>query len=153
MKKKYIVLIVIGCVLTFIFEVALATGLILLGEFSPQECEVDVEGYRLVKDEADNDIIIVRYDFENEGKSSTNLLNEYYIQLYQKGVGLVEVYELPKECHYNEEDQYREIRGGASYVVEIAYELIDTTSDVEVVIEDYDLYFPDTETEYIRLAK
>lgn len=153
MKKRYIVLIVLGCVIFFLFISSIVIIPFFFNDISTSDCNIEFDSYRLVKDDAGNDIIILKYNLENNGKYITCFANECYLELYQNGVGLIEAYDLPQECHYNSEDQCRNLKGGASYEIEVAYELTDTTTDVEVILEDYKSFKSKTKTEIISISE
>lgn len=153
MKKRYIVLIVLACVIFFLISASITVAPFFLTVTSSNDCNIKYDSYRLVKDDAGNDIIILKYNLENNGKYITCFVNECYIELYQDGVGLIEAYDLPQECNYNPDDQCRNLKGGASYGIEVAYELTNTTTDVEVILEDYDFFKSKKQTEIISISK
>ncbi len=144
MKKWHIVLIVISAIFfiiitpifspitMFLFGIAdITTGI---------NAEVEIDSYRLCKDVDGDDIIIIKYLLKNEGKEPTSLIYEGDFYAYQNGVGLTEyTEELPKECDYDLEDQYKNIKGGVEYYAEIAYLLEYPDKDVEVEVNDYGL--------------
>lgn len=55
---------------------------------------------------------------------------------YQGGVGLNGAYFLSDSAKYSADNQTKEIKKGASIEVEVAYELNDTTTDVEVEVKE-----------------
>ena len=55
---------------------------------------------------------------------------------YQNGVGLNSAFVLDDSANYSSDNQTKEIKKGASIEVEVAYELNDTTSDIEVEVEE-----------------
>lgn len=57
-------------------------------------------------------------------------------EVYQNGVGLNGAYFLDDSANYNAENQTKEIKKGASIEVEVAYELNDTTTDIEVEVKE-----------------
>ncbi|MBQ4101255.1 MAG: DUF5067 domain-containing protein, partial [Oscillospiraceae bacterium] len=64
----------------------------------------------------------------------------FYIALdatvYQNGVGLNESYFLSDSANYSSDNQTKEIKKGASIEVEVAYELNDETTDIEVEVKE-----------------
>lgn len=56
--------------------------------------------------------------------------------VYQAGVGLNKAFVLDDSEKYSADNQTKEIKKGASIEVEVAYELNDTTTDIEVEVEE-----------------
>lgn len=149
MKKQYIVLIVVVAVVATINLCIISPLLLFWGGtiydsvlFSPSygKAEIQIDSYRLCKDQDGDDIIVIQYLLKNKGKEPTTLYYEGEFLVYQNGVSLNEcVDELPKECDYDLEDQYKNVKGGNEYYAEIAYEL-DSFDDVEVEVIDYGFF-------------
>ena len=154
MKKGHIALIVIVAVVAFCavsFFTIYSPIIMLLGgtvfEIADGgDAQSETDSYRLCEDEDGKDVIIIKYLLKNSGKDSTALINEGDFYVYQDGVSLTECYEgLPKECDYDTEDQYKNIKGGIEYGAEIAYYLEYPDKDVEVEVDDYGLFDDDKE--------
>ena len=146
MKKSHIALIVIACVVaayavfSYFIPMSMFFGSIFMDGFSGNEAKIEIDGYRLCKDANGDDVVIIRYLLKNDGEEPTCLIWEGDFYVYQNGVGLTECYEeLPKECDYDTEDQFKNIKGGVEYCAEIAYLLNDPDADVEVEVDDYGL--------------
>lgn len=141
MKKGHIILIAVAVVfVTTIFPFIF----IFSGAFSSIDyrAEIEIDSYRLCENEDGDDIIIIKYLLKNTGKEPTALYYEGNFYAYQDGVGLNEyLEELPKECNYDLEDQYKNIKSGVEYYAEIAYLLESPDKDVEVEVDDYRLLF------------
>ncbi len=153
MKKRYIVLIVVACVVVFVALSALVISPMLINGINGTQFESEIVDYRLTKDEDNKDVIIVGINFKNKGKYTDMPYSYCNVRVFQNGVGLVEAYELPKEYDYNSDNQYIELKGGASHKIEFAYELMDTKTDVEIEIEDYSFFFPKNKTKTFKIAK
>ena len=151
MKKRYIVLIVVACILFFMVPVGLFVGAFIFEGITYGQANVEIDSYRLCEDKDGNDIIIVKYLLENNGKESTCLFYESDIYVYQNGVSLTEAYELPKKCDYDESDRDKQIKGGAKYYAEVAYELEDKEKPVEVEVTDYSFLKDDLKTKTFKL--
>ncbi len=99
--------------------------------------QVDIQSCRLAKDFEGKDVVIVKYLFKNV---SSNNAAAFYIAIdesvYQNGVGLNEAFILADSANYSSDNQTKEIKKGASIEVEVAYELNDTTSDIEVEVKE-----------------
>lgn len=138
MKKRYIVLIVVGAILMALLPAALVFTGILIDVNMDSEVQIEIDSYRLCQDAYGDDVIIVKYLLKNDGEETTSLWNEGDIYAYQNGVSLTEYYEdIPKEWDYNMEDQNRNVKGGYEFYAEIAYLLEDPNADVEVEVDDY----------------
>ncbi len=98
---------------------------------------VDIQSCRLAKDFEGKDVVIVKYLFANV---SNDTPTAFYIamddQVYQNGVGLNEAFILDDSANYSSDNSTKEIKKGASIEVEIAYELNDTTTDIEVEVRE-----------------
>jgi len=138
MKKRYIVLIVVGAILMALLPAALVFTGIMIDVNMDSKVQIEIDSYRLCQDAYGDDVIIVKYLLKNEVKEPTTLWNEGDFYVYQNGVSLTEYCEeLPKECDYDTEDQYRNVKGGYEYYAEIAYLLEYPDGDVEVEVDDY----------------
>ena len=146
MKKSYIALIVAVAIFANILILSFLLpmigywfGLVFFSsDTSHDNAEIEIVDYRLCEGKDGEDIIIVKYLLKNNGKDPTALGYEGNFYAYQEGIGLVECYEeLPKECNYDLDDQYKNIKGGVEYYAEIAYVLEFSDKDVEILVEDY----------------
>ena len=103
-----------------------------LGDYS-----VQIQSCRLAKDYEGKDVVIVKYLFKNHNDDDSAA---FYIAfddtVYQNGVGLKEAYVLDDSANYNSDNQMKEIKKGASIEVEVAYQLNDTTTDIEVEVKE-----------------
>ncbi len=143
MKKGHVILIAVAAIIVVLLSspAALFFGGVLLDFTIGTKAEIEVDNYRLCEDKNGEDVIIIRYRLKNEGKEPTALFYEGDFYAYQNGVGLTEyIEELPKECDYDLEDQYKNIKGGVEYYAEIAYLLESPDEDVEVEVVDYGLF-------------
>lgn len=103
-----------------------------LGDYS-----VEIESCRLAKDYEGDDVVIVKYLFTNDKDDDATA---FYLAIedavYQDGVGLNEAIFLDDSANYSSDNQMKEIKKGASIEVEVAYELNDTTTDIEVEVKE-----------------
>ncbi len=110
-----------------------------IGDYS-----VVIDSCRLAKDFEGKDVVIVKYIFTNvSSDESTAFYTAFDETVYQNGVGLNESYILDDSADYSSDNQTKEIKKGASLEVEVAYELNDTTTDIEVEVTEW-LSFDDT---------
>lgn len=147
MKKSHLIALLAVIAAFIIIAVTVFSPFIMLmfgslvGLTTGVNAEVNIDSYRICQDDEGNDIIIIKYLLINDGKEPTCLCYEADCYVYQNGVSLSEYYgdetELPKECNYDSEDQYRNVKGGVSYYAEIAYILEYPDADVEVEVNDY----------------
>lgn len=110
-----------------------------LGDYS-----VEIMSCRLAKDYSGKDVVIVKYLFKNVSDDDATA---FWIALddnvYQNGIGLNTAYMVEDDANYSSDNQMKEIKKGASLEVEVAYELNDTTTDIEVEVKEL-ISFNDT---------
>lgn len=103
-----------------------------LGKYS-----VTIDSCRMAQDYEGKPVVIVKYNFTNVSDENPAA---FYIAFddnaYQGGVGLNESDLLPDSANYSSDNQMKEIKQGATLAVEVAYTLNDTTTDVEVEVEE-----------------
>lgn len=97
---------------------------------------VEIKSCRLAKDYEGDAVVIVKYGFTNNGDDATSFMVAFEDAAYQGGVGLNEAYVLDDSAEYNADDQTKEIKTGATLDVEVAYELNDETTDVEIEVKE-----------------
>lgn len=86
----------------------------------------------------DKNILIVTYVFTNNSDDSKAFMYAVTDKLFQNGVELGTVYSSwGMEDEYNFDNKSKEIKPGVSLDVQCAYELNDTTTDVEVEITEW----------------
>ena len=110
-----------------------------IGDYS-----VVFDSCRLAEDYEGDPVVIVKYVFTNikrdDSISFTTAFKDY---VYQNGIGLNKAFILDDSANYSSDNQTKEIKKGASIEVEVAYELNDTTTDIEVEVEEF-ISFNDT---------
>lgn len=97
---------------------------------------VEIKSCRLAKDFEGKDVAIITYGFTNNADDATAFTFAFDDQVYQNGVGLNNAYFLADSANYAEDNQTKEIKTGATLDVEVAYELNDTTTDLEVEVKE-----------------
>lgn len=103
-----------------------------LGQYS-----VEIKSCRLAKDYEGDPVVIVLYGFSNvSSEESGSFMFCFDDVVYQNGVGLNEAYILDEDANYSADNQTKEIKKGATLDVEVAYELNDTTTDIEVEVKE-----------------
>ncbi|MBQ7416151.1 MAG: DUF5067 domain-containing protein [Oscillospiraceae bacterium] len=114
---------------------------------------VVIDSCRLAKDYEGNAVVIVKYVFKNVGDDDAAA---FYVTfddtVYQDGVGLNEAYILDESANYSADNQRKEIKKGASIEVEVAYELNDTTTDIEVEVKELFSFDDTTITKTFSIA-
>ena len=103
-----------------------------LGKYS-----VTIDSCRLASDYEGNAVVIVKYTFKNvSDEDPASFMFAFDDAVYQNGVELEHAYFLADDANYDSENQSKDIKKGASLAVEIAYELDDTTTSIEVEVEE-----------------
>lgn len=103
-----------------------------IGEYS-----LVIDSCRLAKDYEGKSVVIVKYIFtNNEDDDPASFYVTFDDEVYQDGVSLNGAYFLDDSANYSSDNQTKEIKKGASIEVEVAYELNNTTSDIEVEVKE-----------------
>ena len=98
---------------------------------------VAIDSCRLAKDYEGKEVIIVKYVYTNVSNDEpTAFYIAFDAAVYQNGVELNEAYILDDSANYSADNQTKAIKKGASLDVEVAYTLNDTTTDIEVEVEE-----------------
>ncbi len=98
--------------------------------------KVDILSCRLAKDYSGKDVVIVKYKFTNNDEKPTSFMVAFSDKVYQNGVGLNNAYILDDSASYSSDNRTKDIKKGSSLDVEVAYELNDTTTDIEVEVSE-----------------
>ena len=103
-----------------------------LGDYS-----IEIDSCRLAYDFEGKEVVIVKYIFTNvSDDSAAAFYLTFEDSVYQNGVGLNESYFVDDSANYSSDNQMKEIKQGATLEVEVAYELNDTETDIEVEISE-----------------
>jgi hypothetical protein len=97
---------------------------------------VVIDSFRMAEDYQGNDVIIVKYLFTNNSDESDSFMLAVDEIAYQDGVELQESIFVDDSANYSMDNQSKKIRPGVTLAVEVAYELSDTTTDVEIEVEE-----------------
>ena len=115
---------------------------------------VEIKSCRLAKDYQGKAVVIVKYLYKNiANDDATAFYVAFDETVYQNGVGLNEAYVLDDSADYNSDNQTKEIKKGASLEVEVAYELNDTTTDIEVEVKELFSFDDTTITKTFTIAQ
>ena len=98
--------------------------------------DVIIESCRLATDYEGEPIVIVKYKFTNNGDEPACFAWSLEYDAFQDGVGLNECYFADDSANYSSDNQTKEIKRGSSLSVEVAYELNDSTTDVEIEVSE-----------------
>lgn len=98
---------------------------------------VEIDSCRLAKDYEGKPVVIVKYLFTNVADdNAVSFMVAFDDAVYQGGVGLNSAYFLKDSAKYSSDNQTKEIKKGATLEVEVAYELNDSETDVEVEVKE-----------------
>lgn len=97
---------------------------------------VVIDSCRLAKDFEGKDVVIVKYIFTNNSDTPTAFYLTFEDNVFQDGIGLNESYVVADNANYSSDNQTKEIKQGSSLDVEIAYELNDSTTDIDVEVSE-----------------
>ncbi len=141
MKRVYVLLL--AAVMAFAFagcgttdaepEEATPTDAGVLGNY-----EVSIGDCDVVKDYDGNDAIAISIDFTNNGEEATSFEGSMVYDVFQDGVELdsTSVYVDEDSFDCLDDDSYKDIQPGKSIEVIITKELENTTSPVDIEIEE-----------------
>lgn len=98
---------------------------------------VQVKSARMGKTYDGKNAIVITYTYTNNNPEPQAFAYTIEDSVFQNDVGLNKAYVLTDSDNYTDDNQYKEIKKGATLDVEVAYELNDTTSDIEVELTEY----------------
>lgn len=138
-------LIAIGIIFAFI--VVLAALSLLASDDNTEEISggnnsnlgnyiVDIVSCRIAEDYEGKPVVIVKYKFTNNSDNAEAFLYAIDANVYQNGIGLNEAWSIDASANYDNSNQTKEIKKGATLEVEVAYKLNDTKTDIEVEVEE-----------------
>lgn len=98
---------------------------------------VEIKDARISKTYDSKPAIVITYAFTNNSSESTAFYLAFEDEAFQNDIGLNRAYTLIDGDPYNEDNQTKQIKTGATINVDVAYELNDTESDVVVEVSEY----------------
>ncbi len=96
--------------------------------------KVEILSCRLAKTYDNKPAIIVKYAFTNNDDEAKSFMFALKDNVFQNGIGLNKAYMMNDSANYSSDNQTKEIKTGATIEVEVAYELNDETTDIEVEV-------------------
>ena len=100
--------------------------------------ELLYKGASIMKDREGNDALVLTLDFTNNSEETTDYFWAIYETVMQNDTELetAVVYLNEETLEAVDDSQYQNVDPGATFEVQTAYELIDTTGEVEVTFEE-----------------
>lgn len=98
---------------------------------------VEIKDARISKTYDGKPAIVITYAFTNNSSESTAFYLAFEDEAFQNDIGLNRAYTLTDGDSYNEDNQTKQIKTGATIDVDVAYELNDSESDVVVEVSEY----------------
>ncbi|MBQ4626839.1 MAG: DUF5067 domain-containing protein [Clostridia bacterium] len=98
---------------------------------------VEIKDARITETYDGKAAVVITYGFTNNAENAVSFSTAFEATPYQGGVGLNEAFMLRDGDPYTSDNQYKEIKTGATIDVDIAYELNDTETDIEVEVEEF----------------
>lgn len=102
-----------------------------VGEGTLDEYAIKFTGASLAKDYEGNDVIVISYDFTNNGEEATSAMVSLYIQAFQDGVELDAAYGISGDDGYSADNSMKDLQTGATLNCQSAF-VLTSTSPVEV---------------------
>ena len=99
--------------------------------------EVVIDSCRLAEDYEGKPVVIVKYQFTNNSDNASAFCWTLEANVFQNGIGLNESYVVDDSANYSSDNQIKEIKKGATLAVEVAYELNDATTPIDVEVSEY----------------
>lgn len=97
---------------------------------------VEIKSARFSKTYDGKDAVIVTYGFTNNSSNPSSFSFAIEDAAFQNGIGLNETYFLEDGDSYSSDNQTKEIKTGSTLDVDVAYELNDSTSDIEIEVKE-----------------
>ncbi len=97
--------------------------------------KIEIVSCRIDRNLLDEDIVIIKYAFTNNGDDPASFAGALETNVYQNDIGLNET--IFGDDNYESDAQLKEIKKGATLELEIAYKLDDKTTDVEVEVKEF----------------
>ncbi len=114
---------------------------------------VEINSCRLAKDYEGKDVVIVKYIFTNNSDNPQSFSFSIEDNVFQNGIGLNESLFVSDNAGYSSDNQMKEIKKGSSLEVEVAYELNDTTTDIDVEVSELISFSDDIVTKSFSIAQ
>lgn len=100
---------------------------------------ITIKDYKLANIKDDRNALIINIDYTNNGSDGKSFLDVFNRKAFQSGIEIDGVYFSFGDGTFETKNSSREIKNGATLPVQIAFELMDRTSPVEVEInKSYD---------------
>lgn len=112
---------------------------------------VEIKESRITKTYDGKPVIVVTYGFTNNSENPTSFCTAFEANAYQGGIGLNESFGVDMDDPYTTDNQFKEIKTGATLDVDVAYELNDTETDVEIEVEEFLGWTDDKVTKIFKL--
>ena len=97
---------------------------------------LEILSCRLAKDYEDKDIVIVKYAFTNNSDDAASFMFAFEDAVFQNGIGLNETIFAADSAGYSSDNQTKEIQKGATLEVEVAYNLNDSETKIDVEVKE-----------------
>ena len=120
-----------------------------IGDYS-----LEIDSCRIAKGLEGQPVVIVKYIFSNvNDDDAVSYSGAFNDAVYQNGVGLNEAWFVDDSAEYNMDNQNKEIKKGATLEVEVACELNDTSTDIEVEVSELFSFDDTTITKTLSLGE
>ncbi len=117
------------------------------------DCAVEIKSCRLAKNYEGKKVAIITYVFTNKSDTAQAFFTAVSDAVFQNGVGLNKAYVLDESANYSEDNQTKAIKKDASIEVEVAYELNDDTTDLDVEVKEWISLNDDKITKTFKIAE
>lgn len=97
---------------------------------------VEIKSCRLTEDYEGKKVIVITYGFTNYSDDAASFMVATNAEAFQGGIGLNQTLFVKDGDPYSSDDQMKDIKSGASLDVEVAYDLNDETTPVDVEVTE-----------------
>lgn len=114
---------------------------------------VTIDSCRIAEDWEGNPIAIIKYTFTNNSKEAASFNVAFSDSAYQDGIEMEHCYFMDDSANYSADNQSKKIKPDASIEVEVAYTLNDTTTDIQVEVEEFISFNDKVITKTFKIAQ
>ncbi len=102
-----------------------------------ETCTVAIKDCFLTTNNDGKDVIVVNFDFSNSGDKGISFSSIIDTKAFQDGIELTKSFHMYKNPQFNDDNNSKEVKQGATLGTQIAYEVYNTDSPVEVEVSSY----------------
>lgn len=102
-----------------------------------ETCTVAIKDCFLTTNNDGKDVLVVNFDFSNSGDDGMSFSRVTHTKAFQDGIELTKSFDMYKNPQFNDDNNSKEVKQGATLGTQVAYEVYNTDSPVEVEVSAY----------------